>query len=43
MRADAQFQFVDCCGRSSDKAAARCGLNEPAAREQWQGCDDRVS
>src|SRR5262245_32897714 len=29
MRADAQLQFVDCCGRSSNKAAARCGLNEP--------------
>jgi len=25
------LQFVDCCGRFSDKAAARCGLNEPEA------------
>ena len=29
----AQWQFVDCCSRSSEKAAARCGLSEPAARE----------
>jgi hypothetical protein len=42
MRAGAQWQFVDCCSRSSDKAAARCGLSEPAAREKGHGCDGRA-
>src|SRR5262245_30593494 len=42
MRADAQLQFVDCCGRSSNKAAASGGLNEPRRGNSGTDCDGRA-